>query len=757
MNMKKNSLLALWFCFASLSVADVKAVRWTRKDDSNPEFGHVLSLVNQKTGLNLKKEDFTLLEERALATSRFVMYGQQSENVPVRGQVIRIWSSLGKPQTIQVEAHVDSSIPVQTIRMWSNRPKLSTQTLLEVVKKTVRQSSDDSEIRDISWKDEWLNYQLVKSFKVKARRGYHKISVSVSNGRILDSSYEPFPFSDEFINVPALIYPMWEEYENVPLNLNGRIASELKYIKTNVREAGSNPYEMLQKEMKYLESMFDPIKGLTEEGRKEGYWAMSYVKNQATQVYENLPLIPNSFKNGVILEGKYTTVNFHPSVQTLSGINFELKRSAQFRPNWVVIDQDSDMMEMIPDSGLLGRPLMSSKDAYSRAARRLPEHPIVEYINDGFDEVQVYWAVTQLFESLRPMGFTDPELSTRPFHAYLYDTDISMRDNAYYTDDTINFTTYSRNTHNMARDNTTIWHELGHGLMDRLMGEHLNLADTGGLSEGIADFVADLVIREVTKGKDFVGSDQLRILNRTGFYLTNESHDDGEAYGGTLHDILQNAMEKEGLNGLKKVTDLTLEGMRLTRNHPELTATEWFSHLLFADELGNLPLRRPGELRSVIEEALKGRNFSLNGTANAEFKLMNGQQEINSTGFGSRAQPIPVKLRPNESKDFQLHVQLKSSETYSFKYPVTIKVHLRQGPIQGAIRWSHESDVPTEYVLRSEEDTAAIPLTATGTCDEVNRPDGSCVDYAYVQLWNHGEKEEAHAKKRFYVRVIPKP
>ena len=750
-----NALVALSVFVASHAFADLKVVRWTGQEDTDAEFGHVLSLVNEKTGLSLTKEDFVVVEERPLATSHFVMYGQQAGNVPIHGQVIRVWSRLDNRQTVQVEAHVDEPIPQRVVRTWSKKAAPTPQALLDTVKKTIQKTSDDTEIRDMSLKDEWLNRQLVKSIRVKAKRGYHQISISVSDGRVVKSVYQPFPFADEYLSVPALVYPLWEEYENVPLNLGGRVAGELKYLKTKVREAGNNPYELLQKEMKYLESMFDPIKGLTEEGRKEGYWAMSYVKNQANQIYEKLPLVPNSFNEGVILEGKYTTVNYHPSVQSLTGIKFNLKRSSQFRPNWVVVDHDSEMMEMVPDSGLLGRPLLSATDAYSRSARRLPEHSAVEYINDGFDEVQVYWAVTQLFESLRPMGFTDPELSTRPFHAYLYDTDISMKDNAYYTDDTINFTTYSSKTHNMARDNTTIWHELGHGLMDRLMGDHLNLADTGGLSEGIADFVADLVIRDVTKGQDFVGSDQLRILNHTGFYLTNESHDDGEAYGGTLHDILQKAMEKEGLLGLQKVTDLTLEAMRFTRNHPELTATEWFSHLLFADDLGHLPLRRPGELRATIEEALNGRNFSLTGAATADFKLMNGQQDIKSTGYGSRAQPLPVKLRPGESKDFQLRVQLKSSETYSFKYPVTIKVQLRQAPIQGAVHWNKESDEPHEYVLRDEKDTAAIPLTVTGTCDEVNRPDGSCVDYAYFQIWGAGEKDEAQAKKRFYVRVIP--
>lgn len=753
--MKQNALIALSIYFASTALADLKTTRWTGQEDPNPEFDHVLSLVNQKTGLNLKKEDFVLIEERSLATSHFSMYGQKSGDFPIHGQVIRIWSESNTKKTVQVEAHVDEPVSEMLVRSWSKKAAIDSQTTIRLVKQAIQKSAEDTEIRDIRWKDEWLKNELVRTVRVKARRGIHRISISILSKKIVKSSYDPFPFSDQYVSVPAQVYPLWEEYENVAADLNGRISSELKYLKNEVREAGSNPYEALQNEMKYLESMFDPIKGLTEEGRKEGYWAMSYVKNQASKIYETLPVVENSFKTGMILEGKYTSVNFHPSVLKLSGINFNLKRSSQFRPNWVIIDQNSETSEMIPESGILGRPLTSSQDAYSRVARRLPDHSVVDYINDGFDEVQVYWAVTQLFESLRPMGFTDPELSTRPFHAYLYDMDISMKDNAYYTDDTINFTTYSSKTHNMARDNTTIWHELGHGVMDRLMGDHLALADTGGLSEGIADFVADLVIKDVTQGKDFVGSEQLRILNHTAFYVTNESHDDGEAYGGTLHDILEKAMQKDGLTGLKKITDLTLEAMRLTRNHPELTANEWFSHLLFADERGNLPVRGPGEFKTIIEDALKGRNFSLTGLNNAEFKLMNGQQEIDSNGFGSRAQPIPVKLSPDESKDFQLRVQLKSSETYQFQYPVLIKVQLRHGPIQGAIRWKNESDKPLEYLLRSEEDTALIPLSISGTCDEVNRPDGSCVDYAYFQIWNHGEKVEPQAKKRFYLRVVP--
>ncbi|NDC24230.1 MAG: hypothetical protein EBZ49_08900 [Proteobacteria bacterium] len=754
--------MLIGFFVAGLSVAEVKKVRWTYQEDRDADLAHIVQVVNEKTGLKLTTKNFLLIENRPLATSYFQMYVQQAGGLPVQGQVIRVWTDLKKRETIQVEAHVDEEVPQILVNRWSKTPRLDSAGTVQLVKSAIKEHGEDLAIRDLKWKDTWVKNQVMRVVRVKSRRGIHKVMISVTDQKVVDHRYEPFQQADagtqeqgKYFSVPALVYPIWEEYEGVPVQLDSRIKSELRYLMREVREGGENPYQALSEGKKYLETFLDPIRGLTEEGRKLGFWAMSYVKEQAQEIYRKLPVVENSFNSGAILEGKYTTVSFHPSAMKLQGIQFALKASSQFRPNWVYTDASNETMEMIPESGLLGRPLYSIDDAYSRVAQRLSDNNPVQYINDGFDEVQVYWAVTQLFDSLRPMGFTDPELSTRRFHAYLYDTDISMRDNAYYTDDTINFTTYSSQTHNMARDNTTIWHELGHGVMDRLMGDHLNLADTGGLSEGMADFIAQLVVKDVTQGKDFVGAEKMRILNHTGFYLTSESHDDGEAYGGTMNDILDKAMAKDGLLGLRKVSDLTLEAMRLTRNHPELTANDWFSHMLFADEMGHGDLRRPGELKSYILEALNGRNFSLEGAETASFALLNGSDEVLSTGPGSRNQPIVARLKAEESAEYALSVRLKNSATYQFRFPVTIKVQLRQGPIQGAIHWKNESDKPLEYVLRSEEDTAVIPMAVTGTCDEVNRPDGSCVDYAYVQIWNQGETEEAQAKKRFYIRVIP--
>ena len=59
------------------------------------------------------------------------------------------------------------------------------------------------------------------------------------------------------------------------------------------------------------------------------------------------------------------------------------------------------------------------------------------------------------------------------------------------------------------------------------------------------------------------------------------------------------------------------------------------------------------------------------------------------------------------------------------------------------------------YTLKSENDVAKIPLATTGQCDEFNRDDGSCVDYASVQILNNGQDITSRpvAKKRFYLRM----
>jgi hypothetical protein len=408
----------------------------------------------------------------------------------------------------------------------------------------------------------------------------------------------------------------------------------------------------------------------------------------------------------------------------------------------------------VPSATYRGQLLQDASSALSRPAVRLKDHNMIEYINDGFDEIQVYYAVDRLMESLQSMGFTDPELSTRPFNAVLYDPDISMRDNAYYTNDTINFTTYSPSNQNFARDNSTIWHELGHGVMDRLMGDMITLADTGGLSEGMADFVAKLVVEDVTNGQPFEGENDFRIINQIGFNLTNEVHDDGESYGGSMRDILEATVAKFGQAGVKKMADLTMDTMRLTRNHPGLTANDWFEHMLFADQLGSA-LRAPGEMGSLITSALALRNFNLDNSPVAEFNIIvDGNSILTGKSLGSRERPYYVELKAGETAEHQLEMSLQSTANYKFRYPLKVEVNFNGGPLEGAIKWMDESAGSKTFVLNSEADTVNLKVAATGACDFINREDGSCSDFIYIKVINDKDTNPS-AKKRFYMRVKP--
>jgi hypothetical protein len=733
-----------------------QSVRWTAKEDTHADLTHVLDVIRTKTGVALTASDFMKVEERDLANNHFTMYFQQTDGTPVKGQSLRIWNRLDTGATVQVEARVDQRPPLS----WSANARavraLSSEETSALVRAAIKKHGEDTELRNLTWQDFYDNGRKVRIVRAKAKHGEHRITLSVTAHKIVEQKYVEYPQADKRGGVgeqtiPVQVYPIYEAAEGTG-NLQSRIASELRYVKTARPSTGSDPYAALRTQ-RYLASKYDPILGLTDTGRLQGFWSSVFLKFQALDILNKLPTVPNDYASGVILHGRYATVNLYAdAAKAFPGLNFKPQISGVYRPVWVTASDVNDD-ELIPGATLLGRPLVSANDAWTRPARVLPDHDPKSYLEDGFDELQVYWAVTQMFDSLRPMGFTDPELSTRPFNAFLYDTDISYRDNAYYTDDTINFTTYSKE--NMARDNTTIWHELGHGVMDRLMGDFITLADTGGLSEGMADFVAQLVVNDVTNMQTFEGRENMRIFNNTGFNLTNEVHDDGEAYGGAMNDFLVAAMKKLGRAGLTKVTDVTLEAMRLSRNHPGLTANGWFEHMLFADELGNGTVRAPGELHDLIVNAVAKRNFNMDGSPVAKMTVMVGSDELTSSSPGARETPIKLKLGATETKSYDLTTALKSTASYQFRYPVTVKVLYTGGALEGSIHWEGEEAGPQVHVLKSEADLAKIHLTATGKCDAINRPDNSCVDYAYIQIWNDGETQKPAAKKRFYLRVYP--
>lgn len=758
------------------------AVRWTGDLDKDPSLQNVLNRIEKDTGEKFAASDFIQIENRDMATLHFNMWVQTAGGVLVRSGAVRTWSSLDKGETIQVEAVLAKSEAVKALKSrlasLGATAKINSKTkskihalVLKSIEENAKQSgNNDTQISSQKAKTYWSEKgELIQEIKVRGRRGTHTIVVSVEKLIVIESKYEEFPQSDQTNNgdefsLYSQVYPIYEETDKGAGsgNLLNRQFTELKYLKNTVKNGNRDPFPSLRTR-RYLEPLYDPVKGDTEEGRAKGYWSIPWVMREANRLIGELSDRENNFNNGVRLEGRYATINIHPAIfQKHKDIRTPLSYSTRLKFDWTTTKVgDEEVYEMLLLTGLMGRPITSPGDAYARPARRLLDHNPLEYLDDGFDELQVYYSINRLMDALHGMGFTDPELSTRPFHAFLYDPDITMRDNAYYVNDTINFTTYSPKAQNYARDNSTIWHELGHGVMDRLMGDLISLADTGGLSEGMADFVAAIVVADVTGGTPFPGSDDFRIVNKTGFHLTNESHDDGEAYGGAMKDLLDQAMVKWGRDGIHKVADLTLQSMRLTRNHPALTAENWFAHMFFADSLGQTGVREKGELTPMIVSALNGRNFGLDGSEPAKFDLLletdKGLTPVSDANEGSRRNPVKVAIKDGQSVNKTIRISLASSKAYAFNYPVKVRVQLNGGPLQGAVRWVNEEKQPFELTLNSDQDVAVVPLGITSGCDFSNRDDGSCSDFAYVQIFDGKttSREYPVAKKRFYVHVTP--
>ena len=773
-----------WICIistvsllgASAAFANTTVIRWTALEDPVATFEHVVQVLNQKTGRSYKTSDFRMMEDRNLAFNHYTRYAQVLNQLPIQGKSIRIWTELRSDKTVQVEAALEQPTVLARSQRMLREVGLSPQLLqmnltseltLKLVRQVVSKYADDPFIRGVTWNDVWFSGDLFRTVQVRGKRGTHLVWINLRNQTIAKTEYNEFPQGDtasaaptgdsgeddaeKYQTIQAMVYPIYEEADDAPGSLLPRVTADLRYIQKDVRLVNGDIYQSL-KNQKYPESKYDPILGETPEGRAKGYWAMSFLKQEASKIRSALPNACNNFERGMVLEGKYATINLHPdAIKGFGNLNFTPASSPALFPNWIM---GTEGVELSLETAFYGRPLKTLGESLERVARRVPDNNPLTYLEDGFDEIQVYYAINTLFESLARNGWKDPELSTRPFNAFLYNPDISYKDNAYYTEDTINFTTYSPSQGNMARDNSTIWHELGHGVMDRMMGDQIQLADTGGLSEGMADFIAAMVIQYKTQGVPFPGSTKFRINNKTGFNLTNEVHDDGEAYGGAMKDFMDGVLKAQGKEGLHKVIDLVLETMRLTRDYPGLTASDWFNHMIFADSIGREGLRAEGELKSYILAALAERNFKLDGGEVASFQLMNEDthEEVVAGRPGSRNFPIVVSIAQTATAKYHISAKLKSSDSYKFQYPVEVRVQFTGGPLQGAIHWNGKEKGTQTFVLKSERDFADVNLEVTGKCDQVNRPDGSCVDYTYVQIFNQGESHPV-AKKRFYLRV----
>jgi hypothetical protein len=770
-------------------------LRWTEGETAPlPSLDSIVAAVNAKADTHLVPGDFRLSGEQLLANSKYSRFVQLKGGEVVHNRSIRTWSTKDGARLIQAEAFldrpevVDGQGPVhrqmarsQTQALLGNVTHLNFRTeqsvestqLIAQARKILVTLTEDTQVRGIATRREWHGATSVQAVEIKGRYGRHTFLFNSHTGGFLKHRYRGFLESDAIAGgvgraeytLPGKIFPIWEFPEGDPTAVTELMNTRIRHLQASVHTATDGAYDSLAANQ-YLYSKYDTEIGNTLPGRVDGFWNNDFIRNEVAKIFGLLPNAANLPGVGrpSRIEGRYAGIYLHPDAPAqFPDLNFHPDPSPQFYLKWTeVADSDGDW-EGKPFTLKYGKPVVSPLDMLHRApfnTNGQPDNEPQRLVNSGFDEVQVYAGITYLFETLHTLGFSDPELSTRPIAAILYDPSLDFKDNAYYDNDTINFATYSAGAQNYARDNTTIWHELGHGIMDRLMGSHLNFADTGGLSEGMADFIAQLVINSRTCGEDFPGFHALRIFNKTAFHLTNEVHDDGEAYGGAMNDVFVAAVTTFGFEeALKRIGDLVLETMRLTRDHPVLTAEVWFERMIFADSLvREIPglSRQPGELRQLIVRSLTSRNFSLAASdVPASLLLRNDEIEITSDAAGSRENPVPVTMGSEETRSFNLSTVVDPGSFFAFQFPLTVRVMFEGGPLQGAAKWVGQDSRYKDYTLTHSGERLAIPVTLQGTCEYVNRDDGGCKDYIYVQILNTGEEKYPVAKKRFYVVLKP--
>jgi hypothetical protein len=735
-------------------------VRFAQGEIASGDLSAVLAAVNAKNGADLTDFMFSLTEERELFTSIYRRYALTIEGVPVEKSSIRVWLDKQTLQPLQVEVRLQA-MPANAAYVESF-PNVAVTSA--AVRRLMSEEFPGEKPQSISTSSLWSNGVLIQRVEVLGKRGRYQFDFSNGTSDLLRRHFRPFDRADLQGHKPltAPLYRIWEWANNgntavQPSELQSREQLPIRNLISTIPSV--DPVSVSQSKLSHYLGANEKSGVLTADEIAAGFWNYDFLETiYPLRFIREGFFEDNSFnsQSGTRLFGKNAIVMLHPYAPRL------LKNPESFAaaPSFIPLAQADDNSLRVA-SALWNQGAHSASELVSRVALDESGSPRMDdapwLLKNGFDELQVYYAIDSFMESMRGLGLQDPDLSTRPFTAFLFDPDIENRDNAFCTGDAIFFSTYSPNSVNYARDNTTIWHELGHGLMDRLMGKYVDAVEGYGLWEGIADFVAEMMITHEAGRTKFMNRDTMRIINNMWLYNSNESHDDGESYGGVMYDLLQLAMDRYGVEqGLLRTADLVLETMRLTRDLEELTPTEWFEHMKYADSIARVsavPGRVPGELQDAIVSALAGRNYAV-GVRPARLRIEYKGAELGDRGDGSRGTPVVVSMGKAES--FDVAVGLEAGDLRKFSYPVTVEVAFRGGPLQGAVRWHDEEKGSLRYTLRSEQDRIALPVAVDGACDDINTGASGCKDFVYVKLFNGPDATgNPIAKKRFYVELKP--
>jgi hypothetical protein len=742
-----------------------EVVRFEKSQIASGQLDKLVLALNERMGTAFSATDFKVTDNVKLSHFQYVRYVQLRAGVPVKGTDIRVWLEQDSGNPVLVEARIQRAAPAINP---SNAEVLNAdfKDALVAVKKDLSSEFSTGKILNVQSSHAWIGNRLVRRLQVKSKRGTYIYDFPNGNAKVHRKSIRPGESADaHHPDIPVQGYKLWEYAGDVPVspdNLSNTEPLAIRNLQKSYSKASLTSL-LDSYSRSFLYSNRDADGELDAEDLYQGKWTGSYLEKLFPEFSAAKgEIVANEFggANPVRLIGKNVGVFIDPSARrTYTSAISNWSFSPQFISVWTPKGEDYLVTHRPAYFGATSyRPADISSRLPTLADGSVSTSNTEALLRQGFDELQVYTGVDTFMESLRELGFNDPEMSTQPFAAVLFDTDIDMRNNAYCSGNTIHFTTYDANQQNYARDNTTIWHELGHGIQGRLMGPHLDSSDGYGLWEGMADFLAQLIVSKEYGLADFKGKSTMRIVNKTWFNNTNESHDEGEAYGGTMYDMLTKMMEKYGeKEGLLRMTDLTLQTMRLTRDHLALTPAVWFQQMQFVGSLSYAAQgfeRKAGDLSEIIESSLAHRNYAP-GKEPSKLVVTYQGKPVEEGDLGSRYAPVELNVKDVASHNLELEASILNGDVKNFKFPLTVRVTFNNWALQGSVKWAGEEKGPLDFIVATEKDVLKIPLSVLPECDNKNTTTGLCSDYVHINAYNAGDnlQERPVAKKRFYVKL----
>ena len=736
---------------------------WLKKNEIvDPSILNVIAAINLKTGLKLTESDFKMASEVEQAHSNYVRFDQMKAGTLVDKSNIRIWTELKSGNVLQVDAYVTDTTAV--------KPDTPTDFVapLKLVQKDLAEQFSKNQILSTKVYNVIAQGQLVRRVEITSKAGFYTFDFHANIDKIVSKKFKQ-ALTNETYSMDADVYPLYENLdsymmwpESAPEKPLNRVPAKLENILSRRHDIDWKVTLNAMSQAPLSFSKYRPVGPLSLEEQAKGFWNDTvWYERFPSFAEQNGKYLPNiadgNYGSAAHLIGKNVGIFMHPKASIAPA---QKRLGGAFWPMGV---SRGDDFVLYPKLTFLGLPFFGPNDLKNRAAldenNEVKSEDTAWLMKQGFDEVQVYYAVDRFMEQARTLGFTDKGSSTQPFAAVLFDPDIEYRDNAYYWQNTINFTTYTKGNLNYARDNSTIWHELGHGLQDRLMGSWA-AEGVSGLSEGMADTLAQLIVFGQLGKASFENDKYQRINNNTWFNVTNETHDDGEAYGGAMNDFTLKAIKRWGfLEGLARSSDLIFETMRFTRDNPAVNQDVWFEEMKYVDSLtrsvAGAPNRKPGEMSELINAALTSRNYSP-GKLSADMKVLVGENEIlTSESTGSYSKPFEFKADGTRQK-VSFKVSFKDGETTQFQFPVTLRVvYFRMPGSVGPIPFDGWEQKSRDITFNSADEEKEIVQEFDAKCDFSNQGSGGCRAALLLQAYKEGQTllDKPITKKRLVVKL----